>query len=120
MSDGEWPLRRGDVVWAAPDPIVGREQQGRRPALIIAGHRYIERIGSLVIFLHITTRDRGWPSHVRLGGPELTLEEASFAITEQVRTIDRRRIIKHAGRVDADTLTSIDRWLHDHLGLDAA
>lgn len=117
MSDRVLHLQRGDVIWAAPDPAIGREQLGRRPAVIVASDRYIERVRALIVILPITTRDRGWPTHVRLRGADLNLSLPSFAMTEQIRSIDRARIETRAGRVDEATLVDIDAWLSEHLGL---
>lgn len=110
-------LRRGDVVWAAPDPTVGREQSGRRPCVVVAGDSYLRAVTELVIVVPVTTVDRGWPNHVRLSGSELALDAPSFAMTEQPRTISRRRVERVAGSVDAASLRAIDGWLRDFLDL---
>ena len=85
--------------------------------MIIASERYIERVRALIVILPITTRDRGWPTHVPLRGAELNLVSPSFAMTEQIRSIDRTRIETRVGRVDEATLVDIDAWLREHLGL---
>lgn len=110
-------LRRGDVVWADFSPTRGREQDGERPAVIVASNDYLESVPNLVIALPVTTRDRGWPHHVRLAGKLLQLRKASWALTEQPRTISRDRLMRTAGQVDADCLDEIDQWLRDFLAL---
>lgn len=110
-------LRRGDLVWASPDPAVGSEQRGRRPALVVASTEYLLHLGRLAVVLPVTSRARGWPTHVPLRGSEVGLGVPSFAMTEQVRTIDRLRIEGLFGRVDAATLRDIDFWLRNHLSL---
>jgi mRNA interferase MazF len=110
-------LRRGSIVWLDFDPVRGREQSGHRPALVIASDGYLSRATSIAIVLPVTTTDRGWPNHIRLRGETLALTEPSFAMTEQPRTIDRRRITTSAGYVDDSTLRDIDVWLRDFLGL---
>lgn len=120
MTKGPTPaleLHRGDVVWAAPDPAVGREQTGRRPAVVIAGNSYLENVTQLVVVVPVSRADRGWPNHVRLQGPDVGLAEQSFAMTEQPKTVDRRRIEKVVGHVDATTQHAIDGWLKDFLDL---
>ena len=110
-------LRRGDVVWADFSPTRGREQDGQRPALIIASNGYLQSVPNLVIALPVTTVDRDWPHHVLLTGPELRLGRASWALTEQPRAISRDRLTRSAGHVDRDCLAEIDSWLRDFLGL---
>ena len=110
-------LHRGDVVWAAPDPAVGREQAGRRPAVVISSTAYLENVTQLAIVVPVSRVDRNWPNHVRLQGPDVGLAEQSFAMTEQPKTVDRRRIEKVAGRVDMATVAAIDGWLKDFLDL---
>ena len=107
---------RGSVVWATLDPVSGREQGGRRPAVVIASQDYLDAVTTLLIVVPVTTVDRGWPNHVLLRGGT-GLERASWAMTEQPRTVDRARLRSVAGGVDAATLAAIDVWLRDFLGV---
>jgi mRNA interferase MazF len=111
------PLRTGTVVWVRLDPTVGREQAGTRPAVIVASGGYLSAVPELAILVPVTTTDRGWPHHVRLAGPEMHLPNASFAMTEQPRTISRARITGRAGEVDSDTMIGITNWIRDFLDL---
>lgn len=110
-------LRRGMVVWADLDPVRGREQAERRPVLVIASDLYLEQADTLAIIVPATTKDRGWPNHVLLTGPDLILGEPTFAMTEQPRTITRERLFDVAGIVAAATMHEVDGWLRDFLGL---
>lgn len=110
-------LRRGTVVWAELDPVRGRQQAGRRPALVIASDVYLEQADTLAIIVPATTNDRGWPNHVRLRGPDLTLDQPAFAMTEQLRVVARERLFDAAGTVDSATMHEVDGWLRDFLGL---
>ncbi|MCX6471029.1 MAG: type II toxin-antitoxin system PemK/MazF family toxin [Corynebacteriales bacterium] len=110
-------LRRGMVVWAELDPVRGREQAGRRPALVIASDLYLEQADTLAIIVPVTTTDRGWPNHISLSGPDLALSHAAFAMTEQPRVVSRERLFDPAGTVDAATMRAVDGWLRDFLGL---
>ncbi len=110
------PWRRGAVLWAELDPARGREQAGRRPVLVIASDGYLDVVETLTIIIPVTTVDRGWPNHVPLTGAT-GLAQASWAMTEQPRTIDRSRIAGVAGQVDGATLAAVDLWLRDFLGL---
>ena len=110
-------LRRGIVVWAELDPVRGREQAGRRPALVIASDLYLEQADTLAIIVPVTTNNRGWPNHVLLKGPDLALDEPSFAMTEQPWTVTRNRLFNLAGTVDGTTMEEVDQWLRDFLAL---
>lgn len=110
------PLVTGDVVWAVMEPVRGREQGGHRPALVVASDDYLEVVDTLVIIVPVTTVDRGWPNHIRLSGPT-GLDTASWAMTEQVRTISRRRVTRRSGLVDDGCLHAVRRWLADFLDL---
>jgi mRNA interferase MazF len=105
----------GDVLWVAPDPTVGREQAGRRPAVVISGNDYLTVVQTLAIVVPVTSVDRDWPNHVRLG--DVGLRHPSWAMTEQVRTVSRARIVDRAGRVDTTTLDEIRGWIRDFLDL---
>ncbi|HET9104813.1 MAG TPA: type II toxin-antitoxin system PemK/MazF family toxin [Solirubrobacteraceae bacterium] len=114
MSESE-PLAAGAVVWVELDPVRGHEQAGRRPAVVISTDPYNDAIAHLAVVLPVTSRDRDLPHHVRLEGPSLALPTASYAMTEQPRAIDRRRIVGIAGAIDTPTLAAINRWIGDFL-----
>lgn len=104
-------------MWVNLDPTRGREQAGTRPAVVIASDDYLDSVPDLVIVIPVTTRDRRWAHHVRLGGERLALDRPSFAMTEQPRTIARGRISRHAGTVDDRCMAEIDQWLRDFTDL---
>ena len=115
MTDPAVALNPGDVVWVEPDPAVGREQSGRRPALVVAGAGYLEVVDMLAIVVPITTVDRGWPNHIPVRATGLP--RSCWAMSEQVRTVSRERIMARAGSVDAGTLAEVRRWIRDFLAL---
>ena len=71
----------------------------------------------LVIVVPITSVDRGWPHHVSVRGEQTGLPRASFAMTEQPRTISVARISRRSGVADRHTLAEINQWLRDFIGL---
>lgn len=118
MAEGRPAIRAispGDIVWVTPDIAVGREQTGRRPALVVAGVRYLEIVDALALVVPITAVDRGWPNHIEILGAEL--DRRSWAMSEQVRTISRARITGHAGRAGEATLAAVRIWIADFLEL---
>jgi len=108
-------LSRGDVVWVQPEIAVGREQSGRRPALIVASVAYLATVDTLALVVPITTVDRGWPNHIEVVGSRL--EQRSWAMSEQVRTISRERLVAHAGRANEATLAAVRSWFADFLDI---
>jgi mRNA interferase MazF len=118
MTEGEaaaQALAPGDLVWVRPEIAVGREQAGRRPALVVAGIGYLQTVDTLALVVPITTVDRGWPNHIEVVGAEL--EQRSWAMSEQIRTISRERVVGRAGRANDATLASVRSWLADFLEL---
>jgi mRNA interferase MazF len=108
-------IRSGSVVWVSLDPTVGREQAGTRPAVVVASPGYLRAVQELAIVLPATTTDRDWPHHVKLSGPRLSLPHTTYAMTEQPRTVSRRRFTGSAGHVDEACLAALRRWLDDFL-----
>jgi mRNA interferase MazF len=118
MTEGEAPaemLAPGDVIWVQPEIAVGREQAGRRPALVVAGAGYLQTIDTLALVVPITTADRGWPNHIEVFGTKL--EQRSWAMSEQIRTISRERVVAGAGHANDATLAAVRSWLADFLEL---
>ncbi|WP_083865285.1 type II toxin-antitoxin system PemK/MazF family toxin [Nocardia brevicatena] len=109
----------GQVVWVDFTPAKGREQDGRRPAVVISTADYLRTVRDLVVVVPVTTTDRGWPHHVQLRGDELELKEISYAMTEQPRTVSRGRIQKVSGSVSSHTLSLIRRWVNDFVVMES-
>jgi len=95
-------------VWL--DPVVGREYSGRRPAVVVATEEYLSSVEQLVVIVPITTTNRGWPNHVPIT-PTAILEQRSWAVTEQPRTISRDRIVATGAVIDEACQHQIDEWL---------
>lgn len=106
----------GEVVWASLGPARGREQDGHRPVLVVASEPYLRVVTALALVVPLTTVDRGWPNHVRVRGAHRLLAP-SWAMTEQVRAIDRARITGSAGYADGTTMADVAVYLGDFLGL---
>ena len=114
-------IRRGDDIYYADlTPVVGCEQGGRRPVLVIqndVGNHH----GSTVIVAAITSRrrrKRRLPTHIGLPRLPTGLRTASFAMLEQVRTIDRMRLGAYIGRLDGERMAAVDRAILISFGLD--
>lgn len=112
-------IKRGDIYYADLAPVVGSEQGGTRPVLIIQndmGNRH----SPTVIAAAITSRQkkRPLPTHIRLEDSPRGLEQESTVLLEQVRTIDRARLKEYIGRADRATMQDVDHAIAVSFGLD--
>lgn len=109
-------IRRGDIYYADLRPVTGSEQGGIRPVLLIqndVGNHY----SPTVIVAAITGRKKRWmPTHVSLSRQE-GLSRKSFVMLEQIRTIDRARLVRYVGSLDEYSMKSVDAALAVSLGL---
>ena len=106
-------IRRGDVVWANLAPTVGKEQTGRRPVLVISTNTYNDLVEDLAIVVPITSVNRNWSNHIRVDSG--ILDKESFIMTEQIRTVSRKRLTTTAGKVSHKTLHEVMIWVDDFL-----
>ena len=111
-------VRRGDIFYADLSPVVGSEQGGTRPVLIVQndmGNRH----SPTVIAAAITSQmnKARLPTHIELMGPSVGLTKNSVVLLEQIRTIDKRRLREHMGRVDGEMMRRIDDAIAVSFGL---
>ncbi len=110
-------MKRGDVYQANLDPVIGSEQGGIRPVVIIQNDRG-NRYSPTVIVVAVTTRRKKpqLPVHVLLTREESGLKEDSIVLTEQVRTLEKTRLTRYLGTVTAQAMKRIDRALGMSIG----
>jgi mRNA interferase MazF len=102
--------RQGEVWFVDLNPTSGREQAGRRPALVISVDQLGTGPSDLAIVLPLTRTERPNPLYVQIDPPNGGVRERSFAMPEMVRSISRNRLVDRWGRIDVLTLrTVIDR-----------
>lgn len=111
-------VKRGDVYYADLNPVVGSEQGGVRPVLVIQndiGNKY----SPTVIVAAITSKiDKAkLPTHVEIQSDESNLEKDSVILLEQIRTIDKRRLQRQVAHLDADIIERVNEALEISLGL---
>lgn len=109
---------RGDVFYANLNPVIGSEQGGVRPVLILQndiGNKY----SPTTIVAAITSRIKKakLPTHVELDSSSFALEKDSVILLEQVRTIDKRRLKEKIAHLDEEIMALIDKALLISLGL---
>ena len=111
-------IRRGDLYYAELDPVVGSEQAGTRPVLVVSndiGNRY----SPVIVAVPITSRRIGkkrLPTHVEVRIPQL-LKNDSTALTEQIRTIDKLRLKEYIGSLPDCLMTAVDQALAISIGI---
>ncbi len=102
---------------ADPDPVVGHEQEGRRPFMVISIDPMNRSAGELVLAVPLTTTDRGSGLHLRLDPPEGGLGRISFAMPEMVRVLSTNRLKRRLGRASADSVEAIAKRVGILIGL---
>lgn len=111
-------IKRGDIYYADLSPVVGSEQGGIRPVLIVqndVGNRY----SPTVIAAAITSRrtKTNLPTHIPIEAQGCGLSKDSIVLLEQVRTLDKRRLREKMGSVDVQAMKEINRALSVSFGL---
>jgi mRNA interferase MazF len=102
---------RGEVWQVDLDPVRGREQGGRRPALVISSDRLNHGPSGLVVLVPFTTVDKRIPFHVPVDPPEGGLQRRSFAKPEDVRSLSPQRLGRRLGEVSSQTMTAVEASL---------
>ena len=102
---------RGEIWLLDLDPTRGREQAGRRPALVISDDRFNHGPAELAVILPITSKDKGIALHVAVSPPEGGLKVRSFVKCEDIRSVSLSRFGSRFGSVSPDTM----RLVEDHL-----
>ena len=111
-------VRRGDIYYADLSPVVGSEQGGIRPVLIVqndVGNRF----SPTVIAAAITSqKDKAkLPTHIQVHTTDSGLSRDSIVLLEQIRTLDKRRLKEHMGRLDATAMRRVNEALEISFGL---
>lgn len=105
-------ISRGDIVYVDLEPRIGSETGKRRPCLVIQNN-VINEYAPTIIIVVITSKRRlehkkEYPTHVWIDKGEGNLTLDSIIQCEQIRTIDRRRIIKKIGHLDDDFMQKVE------------
>jgi len=101
----------GDIVWLDFTPQAGREQAGRRPAVVLSPAAY-NRKTSLMLCCPMTTQIKNYPFEVRLSA-----SIPSVVLSDQIKSVDWRvRKAKRKGKVSADQLAEVRAKIHALIG----
>lgn len=114
-------VKRGDIYYADLSPVVGSEQGGLRPVLIIqndVGNRY----SPTVIAAAITSRmgKNRLPTHIDIHADKVGLAKDSVVLLEQIRTLDKRRLKEKMGHLDDSLMQEVNTAIAVSFGLGGA
>mgnify|MGYP001953148028 CR=1 FL=1 len=111
-------IKRGDVFYADLSPVVGSEQGGVRPVLVVqndVGNKYSPTIIISAITSQINKAKL--PTHIEISASEFGLSKDSVILLEQIRTIDTRRLRDKIGHLDDELMAKVNEGLQISLGL---
>ncbi|RED51848.1 mRNA interferase MazF [Cohnella lupini] len=111
-------MKRGDVFYADLSPVVGSEQGGVRPVLIIQndiGNRFSPTV--IVAAITAQIQKAKLPTHVEIEAKSHGMERDSVILLEQIRTIDKQRLTDKITHLDDETMRKVDEALQISIGL---
>lgn len=111
-------IKRGDIYYADLSPVVGSEQGGLRPVLIVqndVGNRYSPTVIAAAITSKISKTKL--PTHIDVVGDGAGLAKDSIILLEQIRTIDKKRLKEKMGHLDDKTMSSVNSAIEVSFGL---
>ena len=112
-------IKRGDIYYADLSPVVGSEQGGIRPVLIVqnnVGNRYSPTVIAAAITSQINKAKM--PTHITVGAPNYGLTKDSIILTEQIRTLDKRRLRERIGSLPPEIMEKVSEALRVSLAVD--
>jgi mRNA interferase MazF len=111
-------VRRGDIFYADLSPVVGSEQGGVRPVLVIQNDIGNKFSPTIIVSAITSQLDKArLPTHIEISGEKYGLNKNSVVLLEQVRTIDKRRLREKAGHLDSYLMRRVDNALYTSFGL---
>lgn len=111
-------VKRGDIYYADLSPVIGSEQGGVRPVLVVqndVGNRYSPTVIAAAITSQINKAKL--PTHIEIDAQDYGLSRDSVVLLEQVRTIDKKRLKEKIGHLDEDMMDRVNDALEISLGL---
>ena len=111
-------VKRGDIYYADLSPVIGSEQGGVRPVLVVQndiGNRYSPTVIAAAITSQINKAKL--PTHIEIDAQDYGLSRDSVVLLEQVRTIDKKRLKEKIGHLDDDMMVRVNDALEISLGL---
>lgn len=110
-------IKRGDIFYANLNPVVGSEQGGIQPVLIVQNNVGNKYCPTLVVLPLSTAKKNHLPTHIHIKGSK-TLPKDSIVLAEQIRTIDRYRLKNYVGSVDLELMEKVEKAMKISIGVD--
>ena len=113
-------IKRGDIYYADLSPVIGSEQGGVRPVLIVQndlGNKHSPTVIAAAITSKLGKTDL--QTHIRVDAADYGLSRDSVILLEQVRTLDKQRLREKMGHLDTVAMNEVDRALSVSFGLSA-
>ena len=112
-------IKRNEIYYADLNPVKGSEQGGIRPVLVIQNDTGNKHSPTTIVAAITSKEEKAkLPTHVEVGS--CGVERKSLALLEQIRTIDKSRLIKYVGELDGATVKEINEAISISLGLNRA
>lgn len=111
-------VKRGDIYYADLSPVIGSEQGGMRPVLIVqndTGNKHSPTVIAAAITSQ--TGKARLPTHIELNAQSVGLSRNSVILLEQIRTLDKSRLRERMGRLDEKTMNAVDDAILVSFGL---
>ncbi|HEY8350676.1 MAG TPA: type II toxin-antitoxin system PemK/MazF family toxin [Clostridiales bacterium] len=111
-------IKRGDIFYADLSPVIGSEQGGVRPVLIVQndiGNKYSPTVIAAAITSQINKAKL--PTHIEISAQEYGLQKDSVILLEQIRTIDKKRLRERIGHLDDELMEKVNEALSISFGL---
>lgn len=109
-------IKRGEIYYADLDPVIGSEQGGRRPVLILQNNMGNKHSPTTIIAAITSKADKPYlPTDVDIAPP--CLPKPSAVLLGQIRTVDKQRLEEYMGRLDKETMGKIDKAIVSSFGI---
>ena len=114
-------IKRGDIYYADLSPVVGSEQGGVRPVLIVQNDVGNKHSPTVIAAAITSQKDKSkLPTHISLNAASCGLAKDSIVLLEQVRTLDKRRLKERMGELDSDAMSQVNNALSVSRSYDSA
>ncbi len=111
-------IKRGEIYYADLSPVVGSEQGGIRPVLIVQNDIGNKHSPTVIAAAITSQKDKAkLPTHINLDAVSCGLAKDSVVLLEQIRTIDKKRLRERMGELDADAMNKVNQALSISFGL---
>ena len=110
-------VKRGEIYYADLSPVIGSEQAGVRPVLIVQND-IGNKFSPTIIAIAITSKQKvKLPTHIEIEGTKYGLDKDSVILAEQIRTLDKKRLREKVGKVDEETMERVKKAIEISFGI---